>query len=171
VWLEKLNGDRPFSNVESVHDDNRRLHGQWHGNFARNDWPSLGNCSSSENQFDGQGDSSPHADHQSSVGATTSSSATRARRVVGTVPGDLRQPRRLWSGIPADGKRIPPGLSEPGGPGTTRCPADRRGHFHWNRGPRNGIITEFVGGPGEVRKWVIKRSWGGFPGVGAGSDD
>ncbi len=60
---------RAFSKLEKVYDDDHRLYAQWYGNFARNDWPALGNFSASENQFEGQWDFSPHEDHRSSVGA------------------------------------------------------------------------------------------------------
>jgi len=61
---------RAFTKLEKTYEDNRRLYAQWYGNFARNDWPSLGDYSSSENQFEGQWDFSPHEGHQSTVGAT-----------------------------------------------------------------------------------------------------
>jgi iron complex outermembrane receptor protein len=59
---------RAFSKLEKVYEDNRRLYAQWYGNFARNDWPSLGNYSSSENQFEGQWDFIPHENHRATVG-------------------------------------------------------------------------------------------------------
>lgn len=60
---------RAFTRLEKVYDDNHRLHAQWYGNFARNDWPSLGDYSSSENQFEGQWDFLPYTNHRATVGA------------------------------------------------------------------------------------------------------
>jgi len=60
---------RAFSKLEKVYDSGRRFYAQWYGNFARNDWPALGDFSSSENQFEGQWDFVPYEGHQSTVGA------------------------------------------------------------------------------------------------------